>query len=198
MGHTQMGIGELVDAAEIAWKQGIDLYSELPDPQTGIPRLAEGLEFAAKILNGIAMETTCGTISKPGYGLDPMWEKSWNHYGNRTGLDLPYTKMNAERSRPEGTSWKAMYAWGTLTHSNLCDSNQVVRVVYKNPTQHSPLAATPRQYGIGYTFGECFQLNGRCVSAIFNSNSIANGIHISRHLAEKKFPAYRVFKIEKQ
>jgi hypothetical protein len=119
MGHTQMGIGELVDAAEIAWKQGVDLYSELTNPLTGLPRLAEGLEFAAKILNGIAMETSCGPISKPGYGLDPMWEKAWNHYGNRMGFALPYTQITAQRSRPEGSSWKAMYAWGTLTHSNL-------------------------------------------------------------------------------
>jgi len=117
MGHTQMGIGELVDAAEIAWKQGVDLYSELPDPKTGLPRLAEGLEFSAKILVGGGMQTTCGF--KSGGGLDPMWEKAWNHYGNRMGLSLPNVKKCVERTRPEGYSWKAMYSWGTLTHANL-------------------------------------------------------------------------------
>jgi hypothetical protein len=117
MGHTQMGLGELVDAAEIAWKQGVDLYSELPNPETGIPRLAEGLEFAARILNGDSVGTSCGIMSKPNYGLDPMWQKAWNHYGNRLGLDLPNIEQVAERARPEGYSWKAMYSWGTLTHT---------------------------------------------------------------------------------
>jgi hypothetical protein len=117
MGHTQMGLGELVDAAEIAWKQGVNLYGELPNPQTGIPRLAEGLEFAARILNGDSVGTTCGMMSKPNWGLDPMWQKAWNHYGNRLGLDLPNIKRVAERVRPEGYSWKAMYSWGTLTHA---------------------------------------------------------------------------------
>lgn len=118
MGHTQMGLGELVDAAEIAWKQGVNLYGELPNPQTGIPRLAEGLEFAARILNGDSVETTCGMMSKPNYGLDPIWQKAWNHYGNRLDLDLPNIQRVAERARPEGYSWKAMYSWGTLTHAH--------------------------------------------------------------------------------
>ncbi|NJK96987.1 MAG: hypothetical protein HC905_20560 [Bacteroidales bacterium] len=118
MGHTQMGLGELVDAAEIAWKQGVDLYGAAPDSITGIPRLAEGLNHAARILNGDTLITTCGPIGKPKFGLDPMWEKAWNHYGVRMGLNLPFIKMTAERSRPESVSWKSMYSWGTLTHTS--------------------------------------------------------------------------------
>ena len=119
MGHTQMGLGELVDAAEIALHQSVDLYSLYPDSVTGLPRLAMGLEHAAKILNGIPQSTRCGLLSKPNYSVSPIWEKAWNHFGNRMKLKVPYIEMMKNRSRAEGVSWKAMYSWGTLTHAQL-------------------------------------------------------------------------------
>ncbi|MBD3243231.1 MAG: hypothetical protein GF331_21760, partial [Chitinivibrionales bacterium] len=117
-GHSQMGLGELVDAAEMAWKQGVDLYGEMVDSASGLPRLAMGLEFTASIVNGVEQSTTCGTlVCEPLCGVDPMWEKAWNHYCGRMQLELPAVTACRDRSRPENESWKAMYAWGTLTHA---------------------------------------------------------------------------------
>ncbi len=60
--HAMMGLGEIVESCEIAWKQGIDLYSLLP--VNGMPRLAQCLEYTAKICDGTCMPSSCGTKSQ--------------------------------------------------------------------------------------------------------------------------------------
>lgn len=127
--HSAMGLGELVEAAEIAWKQGIDLYGALPDPSTGMPRLAMGLEYTAASVNGVDKTSRdCGLVAGStsfSFQNQPMWEKAWNHYGNRMGrTNMPYTKLSAEvKIRPDGiAAWTGMYGFQTLTHANLSTS----------------------------------------------------------------------------
>lgn len=111
LGHPQMTIGEAADTCEIAWKQGLDLYGALPDPETGLPRLAKVLEFMATLQNEKevtvvdnmgkmgekgkevkirASKTTKGwaTDAPPIYAccIQPIYEVPWNHYANRLGL----------------------------------------------------------------------------------------------------------------
>lgn len=142
--HSAMGLGDLVEAAEIAWHQGTDLYSDLPDPVTGMPRLAEGLEYTAKVVNGISMPTaTCGNVIETNwsFGNQPMWEKAWNHYGNRMGrTDMASTKTSAEiKGRPAGISaWTGQYGWQTATHADL----SVASADMQAPTSPSNLLVT--------------------------------------------------------
>lgn len=109
-GHAQMGIADLVDACEIAWHQGVDLYGELPDPQSGLPRLAKAIEYIATIENG---NEVTGINNWGAYGekgkevrikavdgknwaagaengfskmIQPVYEVPWNHYANRMGF----------------------------------------------------------------------------------------------------------------
>merc|ERR1712048_1044128 len=54
--HTQYGVMAMINAAETAWHQGLDLYGEEHD------RLLAGLEFHAKYLDGESWPTDkyCG------------------------------------------------------------------------------------------------------------------------------------------
>ena len=118
--HTQLGIGHLVEACEIAWSQGIDLYS-LDDN-----RLLKGLEYTAKYNLGNdvpftpytdpAKQSPATVISEQGRGrLRAIWEMAWNHYGVRKRLPAPYTRQAAEKLRPEGPGFQADHpGYGTL------------------------------------------------------------------------------------
>ena len=85
-GHEQMGIGALAGFAEIAWNQGLDLYS------TEDNRLLKGIEGTAKRV----LETEHRRLM--------IWESMYNHYHNRMGHEMPYTEiiLNMPGYRPEG------------------------------------------------------------------------------------------------
>jgi len=114
-GHPQMGLGYLGAICEIAWKQGIDLYSYLDN------RLLHGLEYHAKYNLGydVPYYNMYGkykdTIATKNRGkFDFIYERAYNHYVNRQHLSMPYTKQVIEKIRPEGYT-SSMTSWGTLT-----------------------------------------------------------------------------------
>lgn len=97
-GHTQMGLEYLANTCETAWIQGVDLYGALDN------RLLKGFEYTAKYNLGfdvpyVPYESFQGRyfyeqISDEDRGrLRPMYERVYNHYGNRLGLAAPYTKQ---------------------------------------------------------------------------------------------------------
>jgi hypothetical protein len=118
--HTQLGLGALAEACEVAWNQGVDLYGEADN------RLLKGFEYTAKYNLGsdvpfVAEVDTTGTyrhkvISTIGRGkLRPVYEMVLNHYQNRRGIAAPFTKQAAERVRPEGPAFGAdQIGFGTL------------------------------------------------------------------------------------
>lgn len=113
--HTQYGLAGLAQIAEIAWKQGIDLYGELDN------RLLKGAEFHAKYLLGAPVPADlCGGTLKD---VNPrvMWEITDNHYHNRKGLKMPLSEKVMLENRPEGITPNLLveFAWGTLTHADL-------------------------------------------------------------------------------
>lgn len=102
--HTQMGLEFLSNTCETAWIQGIDLYGALDN------RLLKGFEYTAKynLGNDVPYEPYTSfegryhykTISDDSRGrLRPMYEKIFNHYHNRKGLDAPFTKQAALKLR---------------------------------------------------------------------------------------------------
>lgn len=119
--HTQLGLGHLAEAAEVAYNQGVDLYSHADN------RLLAGFEYTAKYNLGedvpFAPHTdttgkyrhTAG-VSDEGRGrLRPIYEMVFNHYGRRMGLDVFYTQKAAESIRPEGGMGNADHpGFGTL------------------------------------------------------------------------------------
>lgn len=118
--HTQLGLAHLAAAAEIAWRQGVDLYAEADN------RLLAGFEYTARYNLGhdvpfVPHTDTTGKytakhISDHGRGrLRPIYEMVLNHYSSRRGLDAPWTRQAAEKLRPEGPAFRCDHlGFGTL------------------------------------------------------------------------------------
>lgn len=105
-GHTQMGLDFLACTAEIAWNQGVDLYSASDN------RLLKGFEYTAKYNLGHEVpfeyyESYQGRykhkrISDKARGsLRPMYEKVLHHYQNRKGLKVDFTKRAVMKLRAD-------------------------------------------------------------------------------------------------
>ena len=119
--HTQMGLGYLGCAAEIAWKQGVDLYSAADS------RLALGYEYTAKYNLGqdvpfqpfrsVGGRYHYKKISGRG-GFAPIYEIVYHHYHGRAGMEMPFTKQVIARIRPERAS-TVHTPWATLMFAQL-------------------------------------------------------------------------------
>ena len=103
-GHTQMGICYLSCCCEIAWKQGIDIYSTLDN------RLFKGFEYTSKFMLGNdvpyqpyrSVDGTYDykTISLQGRGrFAPIYEIPYHHFHDRMKMEMPYTKQAIEKIR---------------------------------------------------------------------------------------------------
>ncbi len=119
--HTQMGLGYLGCAAEIAWKQGVDLYGAAEN------RLAVGYEYTAKYNLGhdvpyrpfrsVAGRYHYMKISKRG-GFAPIYEIVYHHYHARAGVAMPFTKQVVAKVRPERAT-TVHTPWATLMFAQL-------------------------------------------------------------------------------
>ncbi len=125
-GHTQMGLEYLANTCETAWIQGVDLYGALDN------RLLKGFEYTAKYNLGfdvpyrpyksIGGRYHYKRISSDGRGrLRPMYERVYNHYHNRKGLEAPYTEQAALSLRcgpPERRDGQTSSCLDTLMYAN--------------------------------------------------------------------------------
>jgi hypothetical protein len=113
LGHTQLGFAGIINAAETARLQGVDLYGAERE------RLEAMLEFHAKLLNGAPVPADlCGgalNSVKP----EPMWEIALNHFVMRLGGSLPETQKLVQSIRPTATTHHM--DWETLTHAGVGD-----------------------------------------------------------------------------
>ena len=124
-GHTQLGIGQMAEICQMAWSQGLDLYG------ADNSRLLLGFEYVAKYNMGEEVPFVPYTdqshrfpathISTIGRGpLRAIYEMALNHY-EHVGLPadrLKYTRMAAEKLRPEGAGFGADHpGFGTLLFS---------------------------------------------------------------------------------
>jgi hypothetical protein len=110
-GHLQMGMAAMLDTAETALIQGVDLYA------TEAKRITAAMEFHAALLLGKPIPTWLGGGK---LNLRPIatWEIGYNHFHDRTGLTLPETeKLIRTKVRPTGAD--IFMDWETLTHAQL-------------------------------------------------------------------------------
>lgn len=115
LGHLQMGLAAMVDTAETALLQGVDLYAEQAK------RITTTMEFHAGFLLGDPVPEWLGG-GKPLKAVRalPAWEIAYNHYHGRRGLKLPRSEeliRTQVRTRPAGVD--IFMAWETLTHAGL-------------------------------------------------------------------------------
>jgi Alginate lyase len=111
MGHIQYGLAGIINAAETAYLQGVDLYGE------EAVRLQAGLEFHAKYLNGAAVPSSLCGGSLTDNNANPMWEIALNHFATRKAGQLPETEKLVLKMRPTGTDHHV--GWETLTHAGV-------------------------------------------------------------------------------
>jgi len=112
-----------VAVCQIAWNQGIDIYSAYDN------RLLKGLEYTARFnLGNDVPYDGKGVISQKGRGQFAfIWELPYQHYVIEKGLEMPYTKQIIESNsvktgfakapgayRPEG-DFIVGINWGTFT-----------------------------------------------------------------------------------
>jgi hypothetical protein len=122
--HPQYTLQVWMQAAEIAWTQGTNLYSMMID-NTGPPQFSRNLEYFGQLFMGLR-GTPCGvtfdaTYSYPGkQSQSGAYDIAYNHYINREGLtNLPtYADMVINHWRPGGFD-EHFVGWSALTHGDL-------------------------------------------------------------------------------
>lgn len=108
--HAQFGIASALHAAEVAWNQGVDIYT----PHT--ERLVAALELMAAQMLTDTMQGTC-VNNVTTQDLYDTWEVGYHHFHNRKGLSLPNTqKLITTQVRRNGINdWNIFYE--SLTHA---------------------------------------------------------------------------------
>jgi hypothetical protein len=105
--HANMALAGLVDAAETARQQGLDLYAEQGK------RIMAALEFQAQYLP----PNNAKPPENLEFNLHPTWEIAYNHFHNRLGIDLPRIAAVIPSNRPTGVNHHMN--WETLTHGEI-------------------------------------------------------------------------------
>lgn len=98
--HTQFQIGSMIQIAEMAWHQGIDLYS---------PRILACMEYHASILNGVVPPGVKKEELKDVWYMPCAWNVGHNHYAGRKAVPMPHTtKLLTVKAWPEHLTFN----WG--------------------------------------------------------------------------------------
>lgn len=106
--HANMAFASMVDTAETALQQGVDLYAEQGK------RIMAAMEFQAQFLPPNQHPPPPNLTFAP----EPTWEIAFNHFHNRLGYDLPSMARVIPLNRPTGADLNHM-AWETLTHGDV-------------------------------------------------------------------------------
>ena len=121
LGHTVLGYATLVNTAETAWQQGVDLYAEAQD------RLVAGAELHASLLaaapagvrQAVPADVCRGSVrgnDPPPNGTHPTgtWSMLARHFVLRRGLRMP--NVSALVPLQADHCWDHM-CWEILSHS---------------------------------------------------------------------------------
>jgi hypothetical protein len=119
LGHVQLGFSAMINGAETARIQGVDLYSEQAK------RIVAGFELNTGYLNGATTpDPGCPYDATKAMGFpnplnkpNPTWEIGYNAFANRLGTMLPNTAALIAKIRP--TAAEHEMAWESLTHAEV-------------------------------------------------------------------------------
>ncbi len=124
--HVQLGLGEFAGAAQVAYTQGVDLFSIADN------RLALGYEYTARFLLGTKPHCYCA-ISERAKNVRDDYEYVYRHYTAK-GLDMPFTKLAADSIRPKA-------------------SRSILSAVWESSPKPIGQSGTPKPGTIGYIAG---------------------------------------------
>lgn len=103
--HANLGFASLVNAAETARQQGLDLYAEQGE------RIVAAMEFQARHLPPLSEPAPVNVE----ISLQPTWEIAFNHFHHRLGQPVPLMARVIPGNRPTGADLNHI-AWETFTH----------------------------------------------------------------------------------
>ncbi len=106
-GHANMALSAMVNAAETARQQGVDLYAEQGK------RIMAALEYQAQFL----APNNAPVPKNLEFNKHPTWEIAYNHFHNRLGHSLPKIAAVLPTNRPTGVNHHMV--WETLTHAEV-------------------------------------------------------------------------------
>jgi hypothetical protein len=150
--HAPYGMGSAIHAAEVAWNQGIDVYTENTKRYTATMEL-----IATQILTG-EMQGTCAN-NKTSIEYLATWEIGYNHYHNRKGIAMPHTeKLIKDKIRTQGVSYLNIF-YETLTHADIVYQTTSAR----NPVQSPAIWVFPNPSDDGL-----FQINKEVNWEVYN------------------------------
>jgi len=137
-GHAQYGISGALDAAETAYIQGVNLYTDAGSNAQN--RLTAALEFNAYYLlgNPVPPAVCGGTVTLQVYPTD---EIGYNAYHNRLGADLPLTLQYLQtviRQLPNPTEYHIM-VYESLSHGS--DASALEPFLMRAPSSSATLRA---------------------------------------------------------
>jgi len=118
--HMAMGLGAMINGAETARLQGVDLYGEEQD------RIVAALELNS----GYVHDAVAGGQNPPANWVCPnpvnttngawkvTWEIGYNHYANRLGIAMPHARqLLLDVVRPSAWRSSGHLDYETLTHA---------------------------------------------------------------------------------
>lgn len=105
--HANLALSAMVNAAETARQQGVDLYAEQGK------RIMAALEYQAQFLP----PNNAPVPAHLQFNKHPTWEIAYNHFHNRLGFSLPKMAAVLPTNRPTGVNHHM--AWETLTHAEV-------------------------------------------------------------------------------
>jgi hypothetical protein len=120
--HAQFALASALHAAETAWHQGVDVYTEHQQRYVAAMELLAG-QFLSGSMGGLCANDV------PSQQRFNTWEVGYHHYHGRMGLDLPNTRrLILEQIRPNSIRaiWNINYE--TLTHADLPPDDPPKRV----------------------------------------------------------------------
>ncbi|MDO4949376.1 MAG: polysaccharide deacetylase family protein [Bacteroidales bacterium] len=98
-GHIQLGLGEMIRAAQTAQTQGLDLFAVADD------RIARGCEYMAKYLLTGEIELFGLRSDRANTGRQDKFEPLYLHYKYQKGIRLPYVeRLILENTRDKSSS----------------------------------------------------------------------------------------------
>ena len=106
--HANMAFASMVNAAETALLQGVDLYAEQGK------RIVAAMEYQAQFLAPNLTRAPANTE----FSLQPTWEIAYNHFHTRLGVKLPLMAKVIPTNRPTTADLNHM-VWETLTHGDV-------------------------------------------------------------------------------
>lgn len=117
--HTAYGLAAIINTAETARLQGIDLYQD--KSSNAQMRIIKAMELHSAYQTAALSDKLCQNYE--GYKLNTKgtFEVGFNQYSVRQGLDLPHTADFLLSTRP--TKGHFHYLWETLTHGLVGDRN---------------------------------------------------------------------------